>query len=102
MVDENEMAAGQDAETSKPRKVGVVTGDKMQKTRTVVLERLVKHRLYSKYIRRRTVLKVHDEENVSKVGDRVEVGPLVCEVSDARGRRVVAVDLHVATEEESK
>jgi len=73
MVDENEMAAGQDAETSKPRKVGVVTGDKMQKTRTVVLERLVKHRLYSKYIRRRTVLKVHDEENVSKVGDRVEV-----------------------------
>ena len=72
MVDENEMAAGQDAEKSRPRKVGVVTGDKMQKTRTVVLERLVKHRLYSKYIRRRTVLKVHDEENVAKVGDRVE------------------------------
>ena len=70
---ENEMAAGQDAGASKPRKVGVVTGDKMQKTRTVVIERLVKHRLYHKYIRRRTVLKVHDEENVSKVGDRVEV-----------------------------
>ena len=60
-------------ESRQPRKVGVVTGDKMQKTRTVVIERLVKHRLYHKYIRRRTVLKVHDEENTSKVGDRVEV-----------------------------
>ena len=37
---------------------------------------------------------------IPRVGDRVEVGPLVCEVSDARGRRVVAVDLHVSTEEE--
>ncbi len=35
---------------------------------------------------------------IPRVGDRVEVGPLVCEVSDARGRRVVAVDLHVRTE----
>ena len=58
---------------AKPRKVGVVTGDKMNKTRTVVVHRLVKHRLYGKYVRRRTVLKVHDEENSSKVGDRVEV-----------------------------
>ena len=38
---------------------------------------------------------------IPRVGDRIRVGPLVCEVSDARGRRVVAVDLHVATEEES-
>jgi putative hemolysin len=35
---------------------------------------------------------------IPRVGDRVEVGALVCEVSDARGRRVVAVDLHVSTE----
>ena len=38
---------------------------------------------------------------IPRVGDSVRVGPLVCEVSDARGRRVVAVDLHVATGEES-
>ena len=38
---------------------------------------------------------------IPRVGDRIQVGPLVCEVSDARGRRVVAVDLHVATAEES-
>ena len=38
---------------------------------------------------------------IPRVGDSIRVGPLVCEVSDARGRRVVAVDLHVATGEES-
>ena len=38
---------------------------------------------------------------IPRVGDNIRVGPLVCEVSDARGRRVVAVDLHVATGEES-
>jgi len=38
---------------------------------------------------------------IPRVGDRIRFGPLVCEVSDARGRRVIAVDLHVATEEES-
>jgi len=38
---------------------------------------------------------------IPRVGDSIRVGPLVCEVSDARGRRVVAVDLHVDTEEES-
>ncbi len=58
---------------SKPRIIGVVTRDRMQKTRTVVVERLVKHRLYRKYIRRRTVLKAHDEAETSKVGDRVEL-----------------------------
>ncbi len=58
---------------SKPRRTGVVSSDKMDKTRTVVVERLVKHALYHKYIRRKTVLKVHDEENASREGDRVEV-----------------------------
>jgi len=37
---------------------------------------------------------------IPRVGDRVEIGPFVCEVSDARGRRVVAVDLHMTTREE--
>jgi len=39
---------------------------------------------------------------IPRVGDRIQVGPLVCEVSDARGRRVVSVDLHVATETEEE
>ena len=53
--------------------VGIVTSDKMQKTRRVEIPRLVKHRRYGKYIRRRTICHVHDEENQSRTGDTVEI-----------------------------
>src|SRR3954449_7772298 len=53
--------------------VGVVTSDKMNKTRRVEIPRLVKHARYGKYIRRRTICHVHDEKNESHVGDTVEV-----------------------------
>jgi small subunit ribosomal protein S17 len=53
--------------------VGVVTSDKMNKTRRVEIPRLVKHPRYGKYIRRRTVCYVHDEKNESHVGDMVEI-----------------------------
>jgi small subunit ribosomal protein S17 len=61
------------APKAKPRKVGVVTSDKMHKTITVVVERLVKHPVYKKYVRERTVLKAHDEKNEAKTGSLVEV-----------------------------
>jgi small subunit ribosomal protein S17 len=53
--------------------VGVVTSDKMNKTRRVEIPRLVKHRRYGKYIRRRTICHVHDEQNESHLGDSVEI-----------------------------
>jgi len=53
--------------------VGVVTSDKMQKTRRVEIPRLVKHARYGKYIRRRTICHVHDEKNESRAGDTVEI-----------------------------
>lgn len=53
--------------------VGVVTSDKMNKTRRVEIPRLVKHARYGKYIRRRTVCHVHDEKNESRLGDTVEI-----------------------------
>src|SRR5215217_5090537 len=53
--------------------VGVVTRDKMQKTRRVEIQRLVKHPRYSKYIKRRTVCYVHDEKNETRSGDTVEI-----------------------------
>jgi small subunit ribosomal protein S17 len=53
--------------------VGVVTSDKMNKTRRVEIPRLVKHRRYGKYIRRRTICHVHDESNEAHVGDTVEI-----------------------------
>ena len=58
-----------------PKKVatGVVTSDKMDKTRRVEIGRLVKHSAYGKFVRRRTVCHVHDENNESHQGDTVEI-----------------------------
>jgi small subunit ribosomal protein S17 len=53
--------------------VGVVTRDKMDKTRRVEIPRLVKHPRYGKYIKRRTICYVHDEKNESHMGDTVEI-----------------------------
>src|SRR5437588_5753941 len=53
--------------------IGIVTSDKMNKTRRVEIPRLVKHSRYGKYIRRRTVCHVHDEQNESHEGDTVEI-----------------------------
>lgn len=58
-----------------PRRVevGVVTSDKLAKTRRVEIPRLVKHAKYGKILHRKTVAHVHDEQNESKVGDKVEI-----------------------------
>ena len=53
--------------------VGVVTSDKMSKTRRVEIARKVKHPKYGKIIRKRTVCYVHDEADESGVGDTVEI-----------------------------
>ncbi len=52
---------------------GRVVSDKMQKTIVVEVEDRVKHALYGKVIRRTNKLKVHDEQNVAGVGDRVQI-----------------------------
>ena len=57
----------------KKQMTGVVTSDKMDKTRRVEIERLVRHPKYGKFIRRRTVCHVHDEENESRIGDTVQI-----------------------------
>jgi small subunit ribosomal protein S17 len=53
--------------------IGIVTSDKMDKTRRVEIPRLVKHPRYGKYIRRRTICHVHDETNQSRTGDKVQI-----------------------------
>ncbi len=55
------------------RRVGIVESDARDKTRKVAITYSAKHPKYGKYIRRRTVLHVHDAENASKKGDRVEI-----------------------------
>ncbi|MCB9493929.1 MAG: 30S ribosomal protein S17 [Desulfobacteraceae bacterium] len=50
---------------------GYVVSNKMDKSVTVKVERLVKHPLYKKYIRRHKKYMAHDERNECQVGDRV-------------------------------
>jgi small subunit ribosomal protein S17 len=52
---------------------GVVVSDKMDKTVTVEVTRLRRHRLYKKVIQQRRTLMAHDEENACQVGDRVRI-----------------------------
>lgn len=51
--------------------VGIVVSDKMDKTVVVKVDRLVKHPVYNKYIKRSAKFKAHDENNECKTGDRV-------------------------------
>lgn len=53
--------------------VGVVTSDRTSKTRRVEIPRLIRHPKYGKFLRRRTICYVHDEENQSHKGDTVEI-----------------------------
>ena len=57
----------------KKRLIGVVTSDKMNKSRRVEIERKYRHARYGKIVRGRTVCHVHDEGNQSKQGDLVEI-----------------------------
>jgi small subunit ribosomal protein S17 len=52
-------------------RVGKVVSDKMEKTVVVVIERLVKHPVYKRYVRKRSRFKVHDEKNECKEGDTI-------------------------------
>jgi len=52
---------------------GKVVSNKMQKTITVSVERLVKHPTYGKYVRRTTKLLAHDEAGECREGDVVEI-----------------------------
>tara|TARA_B100000959_G_C14899997_1_gene590493 strand:- start:963 stop:1235 length:273 start_codon:yes stop_codon:yes gene_type:complete len=52
---------------------GKVVSNSMEKTITVSIERRLRHPLYNKYIYKTTKILVHDEENVSKVGDIVSI-----------------------------
>lgn len=66
-------SSGQPTRSKRKTVVGVVTSDKMNKTRRVEISRLVRHPRYNKYIKRRTVCYMHDENNESRRGDTVEL-----------------------------
>jgi small subunit ribosomal protein S17 len=52
---------------------GRVISNKMDKTITVLVERVVKHPVYGKYVKRSTKMMAHDENNVCQEGDVVSI-----------------------------
>ena len=52
-------------------RTGIVVSNKMDKTVVVRMDRLVKHNVYKKFIKRKVTCKAHDESNVCGVGDKV-------------------------------
>ena len=69
---------------------GRVVSNKMDKTASVAVERLIKHPMYGKYIRRTTKILAHDEQNECQIGDTVEIAE--CRpVSKRKAWRIVNV-----------
>jgi len=54
-------------------KVGIVTSDKMQKTVVVRVDRLVKHPIYKRYVRRRSKFMAHNDIDGVSIGDQVRI-----------------------------
>ena len=54
-------------------KIGIVTSDKMQKTVVVRVDRLVKHPVYKRYVRRRAKFMAHSEIEGVSIGDQVRI-----------------------------
>jgi small subunit ribosomal protein S17 len=57
----------------KRQMVGTVVSNKMDKTVVILVERLVQHPLYQKYVRRRARFSAHDEGNACNIGDKVTI-----------------------------
>jgi small subunit ribosomal protein S17 len=54
-------------------KVGVVVSDKADKTVVVRVDRIVRHKMYKRYVRKAATFMAHDEDNQAKIGDTVEI-----------------------------
>jgi small subunit ribosomal protein S17 len=83
-------SAGEDAVKGERTLTGQVVSNKMNKTITVSIERVVRHPTYGKYVRRTTKLLAHDETNQAREGDTVTISP--CRpLSRRKSWRLVAV-----------
>ena len=54
-------------------RIGVVVGDKMDKTITVSVERKIKHAIYGKFIKKHSKFHAHDDKNDGHIGDTVRI-----------------------------
>ena len=58
---------------SRKERIGVVKSNKMNKTITVVIDRISNHPVYDKLVKSHSTLKAHDEKNAAKIGDTVKI-----------------------------
>ncbi len=80
-------------ETSlKKQRVGLVTSDKNDKTITVVVERKLRHPIYSKFVKRSTKFRAHDENNACGIGDLVRIVESRPLSAQKRWRRVEIIE----------
>jgi small subunit ribosomal protein S17 len=92
-------AESQDKVTQRPT-IGRVVSNKMQKSVTVSVERLVKHPAYGKFIRRTTKVMAHDEEGTCREGDTVAI--VECRpISKRKSWRVVEIVQRAPVETEA-
>jgi small subunit ribosomal protein S17 len=68
----SEADAAGEKNSKRAEKIGIVSSDKMTKTVTVRVDRVVKHPIYRKYIKRRKKFMAHDETGAS-IGDKVRI-----------------------------
>jgi small subunit ribosomal protein S17 len=61
------------ARNLRKERIGIVVSNKMDKTIVIAVDPKVKHPKYGKYIKRRTKLTAHDEENTCNIGDTVKI-----------------------------
>jgi small subunit ribosomal protein S17 len=74
MTQQSATATPETAKTSRRvQKVGRVVSDKMDKTRVVVVESLKKHRIYKRTYKQTKRFHVHDEKNLSQLGDLIRI-----------------------------
>lgn len=72
--------------------IGHVISDKMDKTITVFSYRLVRHPKYKKYLRQKSVFKVHDEKNQARKGNRVKILSVRPQSKTKRWRLMAVLD----------
>jgi small subunit ribosomal protein S17 len=85
-------------ETTVRTVTGRVISNKMQKSVTVAVERLIKHPVYGKFIRRTTKIVAHDEDNSCREGDLVAIAE--CRpISKRKSWRVVEIVNKAASDE---
>ncbi len=57
----------------KRKLVGTVVSNRMDKTIVVLVERLTKHPVYGKFVRKRSKYMAHDPQNACRMGDKVKI-----------------------------